>query len=129
MPSPPFAVHSVGTAAFSSSRFMYSFDPYSMPGQPNLPRYGSRSAISSNRRTAFWSRARRDWASKSSPNRSERLGSPPLPSCSPMLNRGTPSRAATVRQNSVLPVPGGPWRRMLTPVSPARNAPRRRFPT
>src|SRR6202051_4314805 len=47
-----------------------------------------------------------------------RFGSLPLASASPTTCSFTPSVSASVAENSVFPVPGGPYSRICTPCSP-----------
>ena len=128
-------VHRVGAGASSSSRFMNTFEPPPArnprgPGESNCPKIprpekesDSRSSISSKRSSERRPRAIRRWASRSSCSLSLRLGSSPSSSDSPTLWRSTPSRPASTLQSSVLPVPGGPYRRTFTPGAPVSRAP------
>src|SRR5665213_2498055 len=119
-------IHTVGAGVCSTSRFMNTFEPTREPASSSSTPVKMSSASSTTSRVLPARPASARPMAKAA-TRAARVGSPSSSSISPMKVALTPRRSARVRANSVLPVPGEPWSRMLTPsVRLARAAARNR---
>ncbi len=108
-------IQMTGASVVSTNRFMNTFDPR-LPSAPSSSTPRKISSASSTTRIVRPVRPTTARASINADTRSWRLGSPDWSSVSPTKTTRASSLRASVRANSVFPVPGDPCSSRLTPL-------------